>query len=150
MNKLLSFATLFLKAYWCLTRPVTMGVQGVVADDQGRVLLVRHTYRPGWHFPGGGVGRGESAQAALCRELLEEVQVKCSVADLELRGIFYHRCYFKHDHYCVFRVRRWESAGERRANFEIAESRFFSLKDLPAELGNEARLRLDELRREQA
>ena len=38
--------------YW-LFRPITAGVRILCADQANRVLLVRHSYLPGWHLPGG-------------------------------------------------------------------------------------------------
>jgi 8-oxo-dGTP pyrophosphatase MutT (NUDIX family) len=58
------------RALWA---PTTFGVAAAVYDGEGRVLLVRHRYNAGWRLPGGGVGRGEPPQAAILRELAEEV-----------------------------------------------------------------------------
>jgi len=53
--------------------PSILGVSGAVFDGAGRVLLVRHSYISGWHLPSGGVGLGEHPDAAIRRELGEEV-----------------------------------------------------------------------------
>jgi ADP-ribose pyrophosphatase YjhB (NUDIX family) len=52
---------------------VTAG--GVVTDNRGRVLLLKHRFRPGsgWGVPGGFLESGEHPEDALRRELLEEV-----------------------------------------------------------------------------
>ena len=56
-----------------LLTPTVLGVAALVEDGEGRVLLVRHTYNPGWRLPGGGVNRGEPPDQAALRELREEV-----------------------------------------------------------------------------
>jgi 8-oxo-dGTP pyrophosphatase MutT (NUDIX family) len=49
------------------------GVHGVPLTGQGRVVLIRLTYAPGWRIPGGGRGRGEEPEQAMLRELREEI-----------------------------------------------------------------------------
>jgi mutator protein MutT len=57
---------------------------GVITDKQGRVLLLEHRFRAGsgWGLPGGFLQAGEQPEAALRRELNEEVGLK--IDDLEL------------------------------------------------------------------
>jgi len=60
------------RIWWRLTRPRHQGV--VVAVYVGPdLLLVRTSYRAGWHLPGGGVRRGETPEEAARRELAEEI-----------------------------------------------------------------------------
>lgn len=51
-----------------------VGVIGVVRNRDGQVLVLRHTYRPGfpWGLPSGWLKRRESVAAALEREIREE------------------------------------------------------------------------------
>ena len=53
----------------------TVTAGAVVRDDRGRVLLLKHRFRPGagWGMPGGFLERGEQPEAALRRELREEI-----------------------------------------------------------------------------
>lgn len=53
----------------------TVGTVCVVQADDGSVMLLRHSYRRGWGLPGGLLQRGEHADAAARREVLEEVGV---------------------------------------------------------------------------
>lgn len=47
--------------------------QGIVRDDDGRVLLCELTYKTAWDLPGGVVEVGEAPEAGLVRELTEEL-----------------------------------------------------------------------------
>lgn len=42
------------------------------------LLLVRTSYLVGWHFPGGGIRRGETPEVAARRELAEEIGLTAS------------------------------------------------------------------------
>lgn len=56
-----------------LTGPGRAGVHGVPLTAQGKVVLIRLTYAPGWRIPGGGRNRGEGPEQAMLRELREEI-----------------------------------------------------------------------------
>jgi 8-oxo-dGTP pyrophosphatase MutT (NUDIX family) len=71
-------AFMTVRALWS---PAVMGVSGAVFDAQGRVLLVRQSYNPGWRLPGGGIERGEPPQDAVLRELAEEVGLSGGTAE---------------------------------------------------------------------
>src|SRR5262245_38615490 len=119
-----------LRPIWRMRRGMTLGAQGVVLDPEGRVLLVRHTYRPGWFFPGGGVEWNETIETALHRELDEEVGVTLTVAP-KLHGVFANFTNFPGDHIAVFVVKDWERRGDYRKQGEIAEARMFAQDALP-------------------
>jgi 8-oxo-dGTP pyrophosphatase MutT (NUDIX family) len=56
--------------------------QGLLRDQDGRILLCRLTYKPEWDLPGGVVEVGEAPAAGLVRELEEELGITVTVHDL--------------------------------------------------------------------
>jgi ADP-ribose pyrophosphatase YjhB (NUDIX family) len=123
---------------------MTLGAQGVVLDREDRVLLVRHGYRPGWFFPGGGVEWNETIETALARELEEEVGVTLTGA-AQLHGIFANFTNFPGDHIAVFVVRHWQRRGDYHKRGEIAEAGMFASSDLPERTDVGTVARLDEI-----
>ena len=59
---------------WLTQAKFMVSVAGVIRDDQGRVLLLRHRFWPegSWGLPGGYAHGAERLEDALARELREE------------------------------------------------------------------------------
>jgi 8-oxo-dGTP pyrophosphatase MutT (NUDIX family) len=116
-------------------RRITVGVRAVLIDIAGpKVLLVRHTYLPGWQFPGGGVEPFETAELAAQREVMEETGYTVQGRP-ELHGLFLNRIAGGgRDHVAVYIWREFHSQLEFAPNLEIAECRWFDIADLPADI----------------
>lgn len=106
-------------------------------------MLVRHTYLPGWIFPGGGVERGETVHDAAIRELREETAIVPSES-LKLHGIFSNEYQFPGDHVVCFRLNQFTRQSWKRS-MEIADARFFPLTSLPSDTSGGTKRRIAEL-----
>jgi 8-oxo-dGTP pyrophosphatase MutT (NUDIX family) len=118
MSVLSRAGTKALLAFKALAAPVAFGACAIAEDRDGRVLLVRHSYQPGWHLPGGGVAAGEAPADAILRELREEVGLIHSDAPL-LLGIFTRKVGWATNVIALYHVRGAEIAF--KPNFEIRE-----------------------------
>lgn len=87
-----------------LLTPTVFGVNAIAQDRQGRVILVRHGYMPGLHFPGGGVDSGEPPVDAILRELREEIGLTQS-APPEFMGLYTRRFGFVTNIVALYHVR---------------------------------------------
>lgn len=134
----------FLRPYWRVRRGVTLGAQGAVIDDDRRVLLVRHTYKPGWWFPGGGVEPNESIETAVTRELAEEAAIAPTEPPI-LHGVFTNFTNFSGDHIAVFVVRHWRKVQMPPRQHEIEAVEFFRVDALPVDVNAGTRRRLAEI-----
>ncbi|MBS9478533.1 NUDIX domain-containing protein [Ancylobacter radicis] len=127
-----------------LTRGVTLGVKAAAINDEGNILLVRHTYVPGWHLPGGGVEIGETAEQAVGRELTEEAAIRLDGRP-RLHGLFLNLNLGRRDHVAVYVVDRFTQGAVPAPNREIAEIGFFPPGSLPESLTGPTRRRLSEI-----
>lgn len=129
--------------YWRFSRGITLGVRGLVIDEQDRVFLVKHSYVEGWHLPGGGVEVGETIADALARELSEEGNITLAGAPR-----FYHLYYNPHgsrrDHVALFVIREFER-GPPKHGHEIIDSGFFPRTALPHDTTAGTRRRIGEV-----
>lgn len=106
--------------------------------------MIRHTYVPGWHFPGGGVDPGESAETAFRREVLEETGFQV-VGDAKLLGLYHNVGATNRDHVALFVAHRFTQERSFAPNREIAECAWINRHALPDDVSRGTHQRLAEL-----
>jgi 8-oxo-dGTP pyrophosphatase MutT (NUDIX family) len=143
-NLLAKLLTWVLHRYFAWSRGMTMGVRAACFDAEGRVFLVRHSYVPGWHLPGGGIERGETALQALAKEMREEGNLEIGAAP-RLLHVYFNRRTSKRDHVLFYRCDGVIQTAPRLKDREIVEAGFFSLDALPTGTTEATRKRLEEI-----
>ncbi|GBC60440.1 NUDIX hydrolase [Desulfonema ishimotonii] len=121
----LTLAYRVLLCFWFVFRPRTRGVHVAVWHD-GRVLLIRNSYKPGYTLPGGCLKSGEKAVRAAARELCEEVALRVSPNALHFVGAFPNPHEFKRDTIYLFEITLPDRPAFRADQREVAEAAFIS------------------------
>ncbi len=130
--------------YWRVARGMTLGARAVVIDSDGRVFLVKHSYVSGWHLPGGGVEVGQSFEAAMRRELMEEGRIEV-LGHVILHGVFLNDHVSPRDHVAIYVVHHFRQDRMPEPNREIVACGFFASDALPDETTQGTRLRIAEV-----
>jgi 8-oxo-dGTP pyrophosphatase MutT (NUDIX family) len=119
---------------------MTLGVRGLVLDERGHVLLIQHTYVRGWYLPGGGVDPGEAAEAAMMREVVEEVGI---IAQGRPRLLSVHSNHARHkgDHVLYYHIEAW-TRGQATSRGEIHAMDWFAPDALPEGVTDATRRRI--------
>lgn len=79
----LAVAYSLLRRWYRHAKPSTKGV-GVAVWYNDHILVVRHSYRPGWSLPGGRAKKNEQPRVTACREISEEVGIELALEELVL------------------------------------------------------------------
>jgi len=132
-----------LHAYWRVSRGLTVGVRAAVFDGDNRVFLVKHSYLPGWHLPGGGVEIGETILVALERELREEGNIELTEPPV-FHAVYFNRRVSRRDHVALYIVRSFRQTAPPQPNREIVAHGFFATDALPADTSRATRERIAE------
>jgi len=115
--------------------PLVLVAAAALVDADGRVLLCRRP--PGksmaglWEFPGGKVEAGETPEAALIRELREELGIEVRPACLAPATFASHAYPTFHLLMPLYLCRRWEGTVSPREGQETAWVRGLRLRDYP-------------------
>lgn len=129
INALSRLTSRLLLANYSLFSGKILAVRALCLDEDRRIFLVRHTYTPGWHLPGGGVENGMTAEETLHKELREE-------GNLVIRGqpqlcqVYLNSHASPREHILLYRADVTQTS-PFHGNLEILEGRFFAVSELP-------------------
>ncbi|MDX2027999.1 MAG: 8-oxo-dGTP diphosphatase MutT [Alphaproteobacteria bacterium] len=116
-------------------RPLLLVAAAALIDAENRVLLAE---RPAgksmaglWEFPGGKVGKGETPEAALVRELYEELGITTSTGCLWPLSFASHAYENFHLLMPLFSCRNWNGTPKSREGQKLAWVRKEELRNYP-------------------
>ena len=122
-----------------LVKPITIGVRILMVDGD-QILLVKHVYEDLWYLPGGLVEKGETLEAAVRREAVEEVGA--SLTELHLYGTYTSFKDGRSDHIVVFISQDYNLNGQ--SDHEIEAISYFPLEALPEKISPGSKNRIDD------
>ena len=135
----------FDKFYKTKLRVQTTGVKALLLTTSQEVILVKHSYIPGWHLPGGRIDPQESASVAAAREAKEEAGALIEPESLLLHGVYSNFGLGRNDHVIVLSGKGVTFDPQlRKRNFEIIDVRSFSLEALPRDISAATLKRIEE------
>jgi ADP-ribose pyrophosphatase YjhB (NUDIX family) len=103
-----------------------MAVAAMIFDEQGRILLFKHTYRKfEWGIPAGGLEHREQPEQAIVREFFEETGMQIEVQKLLLAESA------QEDHHVSLIYLCKIVSGTFKESLEISEMKYFEANDLP-------------------
>ena len=110
-------------------------VAAMLFDDRERILLLEHVFRAdeGWGVPGGFINKAENPEAALRRELREEISVELE----DVQVIFTRALGTLRQIEIYFRAR--VIGDPKPSSFEIKSAQWFALDQLPPDLSKDQR-----------
>lgn len=122
-------ANFLARIYWFIFRPRTRGVKCLITRS-GKVLLMRNSYNPKiWNLPGGGVKRNEELEAAVRREVLEELGL--NLEQIVSLGSYESKKEYKKDTIHCFSSELASDPSLKLSRTEIIEAKWFNLNQLP-------------------
>lgn len=120
----------------------TVGARALVIKD-GKVLLIKHSYAPGWYTIGGAVDKGETPIVAVQRELDEEVGIQC-LTPPKLFSVYLNLREKRDDYVILYLI---ENFSKQQINsIEVAEEKWFKLDELPHDISPATLRRIEEFR----
>lgn len=108
--------------------PRKLASHAVIADKQGRVLVLRSRYADRWALPGGGLDRRENLDTAVTRECREELGVEVAVE--AMTGMYFHANISAYVSIFLCRIQ----SGDLRLSHEHSEYRWAHVESLPPRL----------------
>jgi len=109
--------------FWFVFRPRGRGVMAAIWFD-GRILIIKNSYKRSLTFPGGGPHAGESARQTAARELAEEVGLTIRPNALTWIAQYRYNDEFKRDRIDLFEIELTALPAVRIDNREVIQAEF--------------------------